>query len=214
MQIPVQYYFIALSMLAGFTAMAGGKLSHYLRIFPFFLLLTLITEIVGWQLSEQTQDNAALYNFFSLAAFTFYSYVLRDVVYSEKAKKVILLVMIFYLIISLINILFIQKIMVFHTMTYSIGCFIIVVISIYYFYELFQVPRSIDLKREPAFWVVAGLLFFYICTLPILGALNYIISFPPVITASLEPIIILNILLYSLFTIAFLCRINFRRFMS
>jgi hypothetical protein len=214
MDIPYQYYFIALSMIAGFIALIQKRISSYLWLFPFFLALALVVEILGWQLSEKAQNNADLYNFFSVSAFAYYMRLIMDVVHSRKAKKVILGVMTLYVIISLINIFFIQKINNFHTMTYSIGCFLIVVISIYYFYELLQVPRSIDLKKEPSFWIVAGLLFFYICTLPILGVLNFLFSFPGVIGRSLEDIIsILNVLLYSLFTIGFLCRISFRRSM-
>ena len=213
MNIPYQYYFIALSIIAGFVTMIQRRLPEGLRLFPFFLVLTLVVEILGWQLSEKRENNADLYNFFSLAAFTYYMYLLMEVVHSKRAKKTIVVLMSVYAIISLINILFVQKIDSFHTMTYSIGCFLIVVISMYYFYELLQVPRAIDLKKEPAFWIAAGLLFFYICTLPVLGVLNYLFSFPGVIGRSLEDIIaILNVLLYSLFTIGFLCRISFKRY--
>ncbi|HEY0678013.1 MAG TPA: hypothetical protein VGD17_06995 [Chitinophagaceae bacterium] len=214
MQVPLQYYFIALSALAGFLALMQKGINRSLWIFPFFLVFTLIIELIGLHMSNANIHNADLYNFFSLAAFTFYMYLLMQVVYSARARRIILYTMTAYVVISLVNILFIQKINTFHTLTYSIGCFLIVVISMYYFYELLQVPRSINLKREPAFWIVAGLLFFYICTLPILGVANYLFSFPSVIARSLEQIItILNILLYSLFTIAFLCRISFRRSM-
>lgn len=215
MSVPYQYYFIALSMIAGFVTLVQKKLTEGLTLFPFFLLLTLVVEIVGWQLSEKALNNADLYNFFSVAAFTYYMYLLMEVVYSRKAKKAILTVMAIYAVISLCNILFIQKINSFHTMTYSLGCLLIVVISMYYFYEILQAPRSIDLKKEPAFWIAAGLLFFYICTLPVLGVLNYLFSIPGAIARSLEQIIaILNVLLYSLFTIAFICRISFRKSMS
>ena len=159
-------------------------------------------------------NNLDLYNFVSLAAFTYYMYILMEVIYSKRVKKVILIIMSVYVIISLINILFVQKISSFHTMTYSIGCFLIVIISMYYFYELLRLPRAIDLKKEPAFWIAAGLLFFYICTLPVLGVINYLFSIPGVLGRRLEDIIaILNVLLYSLFTIGFLCRISFKRSM-
>lgn len=202
-------------MIAGFISMMQKRLPEGLRIFPFFLVLTLVVEILGWQLSEKVENNADLYNFFSVAAFTYYMYLLGEVVYSRRAKKVILYIMSGYAVVSLANILFVQKIDSFHTMTYSLGCLLIVVVSMYYFYEMLQSPRAIDLKKEPAFWIAAGLLFFYICTLPVLGVLNYLFSIPGVIGRSLEQIIaILNVLLYSLFTIGFLCRISFKRFTS
>lgn len=214
MNFPYQYYFIALSMIAGFVAMIKGKLPENLFLFPFFLLFTLVVEFLGWWLSEIPKNNADLYNFSSLAASTYYMYLMLHMIYSRKARKVILVMMSVNVVISLINILFVQKLETFHTMTYSIGCLLIVVISMYYFYELFQRPRSIDLKKEPAFWIATGLLFFYICTLPILGALNYLFTFPDVIAGSVEQVIsILNVLLYSLFTIGLLCRVSFKRSM-
>ena len=214
MDVPYQYYFIALSVIAGFVTMVQKRLPEGLRLFPFFLAFTLVVEVLGWQLSRKVDNNLDLYNFFSLAAFTYYMYILMEVIYSKRVKKVILIIMSVYVIISLINILFVQKISSFHTMTYSIGCFLIVIISMYYFYELLRLPRAIDLKKEPAFWIAAGLLFFYICTLPVLGVINYLFSIPGVLGRRLEDIIaILNVLLYSLFTIGFLCRISFKRSM-
>lgn len=204
MNFPFEYYFIALSMIVGFATLMKNRKASYLRVFPFFLLLALTTELWAFHLGQKNIPNIAFYNIFSVVAFVFYIYVLYYVIISATAKRIILVVMIGYAVLSLSNILFIQKIDTFHTITYSLGCFILIVISIYYFYELFQVPRSIDLKREPAFWIVSGLLFFYSCTLPILGIMNYM---PNAIAFNLEPIImVLNILLYSLFTIAFLCR--------
>jgi len=212
--MPFEYYFIALSMLAGFVTLPRRKGPLYLRIFPFFLLVTLVTEIWAWELALKGITNTAHYNFISVTGCVFYLYILRHEIFLKRAKKIILIIMISYVILSLYNIFFGQKIDSFHTMTYSLGCFLIVAVSIYYFYELFQVPRSIDLKREPAFWIVSGLLFFYVCTLPLLGVVNYLYTFPDIINAALEQLItVLNVLLYSLFTIAFLCRINFKRFM-
>lgn len=214
MDFPIQYYFIALGMIAGFVAMIQKRLPENLWLFPFFLLFTLVVEIVAWRLSERGQPNADMYNFSSVAATTYYMYLMLHVIYSKKARRIIWVMMILYDIISLSNIFFVQKMATFHTMTYSLGCLKIVVISMYYFFELFQLPRAIDLKKEPVFWIVAGLLFYYICTLPILGALYFLFTFPDVISSSIEQIItILNVLLYSLFTIGLLCRVSFRRSM-
>ncbi len=59
---------------------------------------------------------------------------------------------------ALLNIYFVQ-VNVFPPTTYSLGCLLIVGICIYYFYELFHLPSSVNLLREPAFWICTGLLF-------------------------------------------------------
>jgi hypothetical protein len=214
MDIPFEYYFIALGMLAGFGMMARGQMVPYLRLFPYFLLITLVGEITAWQFYLEGISNTALYNFLSTAAFIFYMNLIRQVVFSRKAKKVIKWVMLLYLAGALINILFIQTLHSFHTITYSLGCFLIVIISMYYFYQLFQLPHSTNLAREPAFWIASGLLFYYLCALPIMGAVNYLYTLPGVSARSLEQITtILNVLLYSLFTISFLCPVSSKRSM-
>ena len=84
-------------------------------------------------------------------------------------KKVIRIIMILYALIAIINIIFIQKMKAFHTVTYAFGCLLIVAVCIYYFFELFKIPKSVKLKNNPAFWICSGLLFFYCCGFPLFG---------------------------------------------
>jgi len=210
MQVPpFPYFFIALSMLVGFITVSFKRNNpRYLQIFPFFLMVTLAGELLGWQMGLRNHNNSAVYNYLTLVAFAYYMYLLRYVVVNLLARRIILGVIISYVIGTVTYILLILESGAFHTLTYIIGCSLIVVLSIYYFYELFQAPRAVNLMREPAFWIVIGLLFFYSSTLPVLGIVNY---YPEVYMISEPVLMILNILLYSLFTIAFLCRIRYKR---
>ena len=215
MDVPIEYYFIALSALIGFVTVKRGAVPIYLRRFPYLLLVVLVNEIVSWQLGERGINNSIPYNFFSVGAFAFYMYMLGQMVFSRLVRKWILIIAAVYVIGALYNIFFGQGMGTSHTITYSIGCFMIVAVSIYYFLELFQRPRYVDLKKEPTFWIASGLLFFFACTPAIFGLVNYLSSLPDINAQSLVPLItILNVSLYSLFTIAFLCRINFKRSMS
>jgi hypothetical protein len=73
---------------------------------------------------------------------------------------------------------------------------------------LFQ-TQTVNLLRQPAFWICTGLLFFYTCSFPIYGLFNYLNRAPLIIKKNIGVIILLlNVLLYSSFTIAFLCRIR------
>lgn len=212
MEIPFYCWFILLSAAAGFFALAKKVLPHYLVVFPVFLLFTAIVEVLGFNLAAQNLSNVDLYNFTSVAAYTYYLYLIMNFVNSARAKKAIWWTMTGYAAVSLVNIIFIQRLNVFHTITFSIGCLLLVVVAIYYFYELLLLPRAIDLRREPSFYIVTALLFFYLCSLPLIGAVNYIFSLPEIINRTYDQLInILNVLLYSLFTIGFLCRINIRR---
>ena len=213
MNFPIQYYFVALSVVAAIISLIKKEMYGYLKLFPFFLCITLIVEIGAWWLTENNINTIVFFNFFSLFEFVFYMYVLKNIILSPRIKTVISITIIIYSALALINIFFIQKMYTFHTLTYSIGCLLIVLISIYYFFELFKSPSAVNLKKEPAFWIVTGLLFFYTCTLPFFGLANYIYRVLPVLARNFEAILsMLNVLLYSLFTVAFLCRIKMRKY--
>jgi hypothetical protein len=215
MDIPVYIYFIALSFLASVvTNLRQQPDQLYLKLFPFYLAITFIIESVGVYRWSNHLNTANLYSFFGVFEFMYYFFVLHQVLNGKKAKSVVTAVMITYPLLFLTNILFIQ-IAGFHSITYSLGCLVVVALCIYYFYELFQSQHSITLIREPAFWICTGLLFFYCCTFPYFALTNFMINFPSIIMNNFQTLMtLMNSLLYSLFTIAFLCRIRIRRSMS
>jgi hypothetical protein len=136
-------------------------------------------------------------------------YVVREIIRNARVKNIIFHTAWLYLLLGITNVLFIQKITSFNSITYALGCLIISVICFYYFFELFQQTYAVNLTRQPAFWICAGLLFFYTCSFPIYGLLNFLS--PDFITKNIQVfLLLLNVFLYSSFTIAFLCRIGVR----
>lgn len=197
--------------LASLTLFFQASLPGYLKTFPFFLLITIIIEIAGLILVKRKVDSTMMYIVFTTFEFIFYLYIVRSIINNVKIKKIILWVIPVYPALVIINRTFFQT-NTFHTNTYSLGCLLIVASCIYYFYELFQTTHSVNLVREPAFWICSGLLFFYTCTFPLVGLWNHLRGLPRIILLNLNAVLqFLNILLYSLFSIAFLCRIKFRR---
>jgi hypothetical protein len=171
-------------------------------------LVTVIIEIIGWRLVVNGINATLLYNLFTTLEFEFYLFLLYNIIQNPRFRKVILYCICFYPVLVIANISLIQ-VNTFHSITYAFGCLLIVTVCIYYFLELFQYSKSIDLKREPAFWMCSGLLFFYCCSFPLFGLLNFIHDVSGVIMRNLASIVmILNILLYSAFIVAFLCNLK------
>jgi len=215
MGFPIHIIFILISAIVGFFVLIKGNLPVYMKFLPAFLFLTFILEVIGWQLGQQGINNSIYYNFYSILTFIYYMYIIHQILRSGWVKRIIVICMIVYPVIALVNIFFIQGPHVFHTMTYSVGSLLTIIFCVYFFYELFRIPHSISLKKHPGFWIVTGLLFFNACTLPFIGLANYIYQFSPILINYLQSILsFLNVLLYLLFTIAFLCRISFQRSMS
>jgi hypothetical protein len=206
---------IAITLLASLAVFMQGHTDFYLKLFPFFLLVTGIVISFTYYLYTHRKTTTLLLNFFTSFEFCFYFFILHRIMNKPWAKQTIFYILCIYPLIAVINIFFIQGMGSFHSMTYALGCLLIVTICIYYFFELFQISHSINLARQPAFWICSGLLFFYACSFPIFGLANFLRSLPYVIIKNLETIIdLLNIFLYSSFTIAFLCRLRIRKSMS
>jgi len=215
MKLPIYIYAIFFSTLSGFFALYKRKLNtFYLKVFPFFLILTILVEFTGsFIIRVQKQENTTfLYNFFTTFEFGFYIWVIREIIRNNKSKKILFFLMLFYPLVAIINIIFFQGKEGFHTFTYSLGCLLIVGCCIYYFYELFLMPHSVNLLRQPPFWICTALLFFYAFTYPIYGLSNLMMSLPRPILKNIEGIVTyLNVFLYSFFSIAFLCRIRIQK---
>jgi hypothetical protein len=197
-------------LLASINLFFQASIPRYLKLFPFFMFITLIVEITAWFFIRYKMNVTLLYIVFTSFEFVFYLFIIGFSIYNLKARKIILWLMAVYPILVLLNRIFIQP-RSFHTITYSIGCLFVVAACIYYFFELFQSTHSVNLVMEPPFWICAGLLFFYCCTFPLIGLWNFLPGLPDIILKNLNYILtILNILLYTLFSISFLC-VRFRR---
>lgn len=91
-------------------------------------------------------------------------------------------------------------------------CIMTVFLSLCFYYQLLTAKKLAVLKTCPEFWIATGLVICYSCNLPFIGMFQFLTQNFRVLTTKLVGMIqILNILMYSMFTYAFLCRINTRK---
>ncbi len=212
MKVSVDLIFLVVCFLASLTAFFQKPSPAYLKLFPFYFFVTLLVQQIGTYLSQHSIHNAVLYNVYSIFEFAFNFFVLRLIIQNKGVKGTLLFVLILYPLTACLNLFYFPQGGTFHTVSYAICCSLIVVSCIVYFVELFQLPKAINLKREPAFWICTAILFSYVCTFPFWGLVGFLSTAPPFIIKNLNIILmIINILSYSLFTIAFLCRIRIRK---
>jgi hypothetical protein len=206
---------LVLCFIASLTNYLNKNAPLYLKLFPVFLLQVLICEYIGVQMASHQQNNLFFYSITSVVEFMFYFFFFYSVYRSSKAKRTVLILMAVYLVGALVNIFYIQGRKVFHTYSFMVGCLLVIAGSIYYFLQLFRNPQQGSIMREPAFWITSALLFYFGCVLPIYGIVNYISTLSNTLNVVLVFILkFMNILLYSLFTLAFLCKVNFRKYIS
>jgi hypothetical protein len=211
MTVPVYLYFELICLLASLTLYLRKEIPLYLKVFPVLLAITLTVEIIGWLKSENGGDATMLFYLFSVFEFVFYFFILYHIIRTRKARRVVIYLMAIYPVLALFNIYFVQ-VNAIPSISYSLGCLLIVGICIYYFYELFHLPASVNLIREPAFWVCTGLLFYYICSFPLFGLSSLLLTASSIILQNISTILMMmNALLYTLFTVGFLCGLRIRK---
>lgn len=200
-------FFIALSLIASFKIYGQEKSEFYLKLFPPYLGLSLLIEIVAIYLVQIGAKNYILYSVFGIIEFAFFLFVLSEIIKKKSVRKIIRITLVLNVLVSTSNILFFQT-GTYTSISYSFGSLLVVVFSIYYFFELFRYPKFIRLVKEPSFWICSGILFYYCCSFPLLG-LTTLLSYnttPLLIRNAYIILSVLNCLLYTLFIIAFLCR--------
>src|SRR5688572_9906489 len=165
--------FEALSLFVSLLLYLRKDVQLYLRFFPIFLFITVVVEIIGFMLRGEGLASRPMFNYFSAFEFVFYFFVLRLIIKNNRVRRIILYFTILYPIIAIVYILS-RNLYDFHSLTYNIGAISVVGFCVYYFYELFKTPVINSLLKEPSFWICAGLLVYYSCTVPLAGVINYL----------------------------------------
>jgi hypothetical protein len=206
--MPVYFYFIVISFLVSFPLFRQTQTPFYLKLFSPFLGLTLLVDGYGLYLRSKGINNYTMYSLFTALEFVFYLFVLSCIIRNLRVRLLVRYILVFNIFFSLISMFYIQKDR-FNSISYSLSCLLIVFFCIYYFFEIFRYPQFVNLKNEPSFWICSGLLFYYCCSFPLLGLTTLLETIPRVLVDNIFILLnAMNILLYTLFVIAFLCRIK------
>jgi hypothetical protein len=198
-------------ILVSLTVFFQNPAPFYLKLFPFYFVLSFIVGLVEAFLQRHGKYNTGIYNIAGLIEFCYYFFVLRELTVNVKIKKIILFVIILFPIFSLINLYF-QKKVGFNPVNFTIGSLITVSFCIYYFVELFQRADSPSLTRLPAFWITTAILFSVVLTFPFFSFVSFMTKMPELIYKNIVAIFyVINILTSTLYSIGFLCRIKIRK---
>jgi len=173
------------------------------------LILTGIVEYWGAWLSSHKTHNEWLYNTFFVIEFTLFVLSIYKEISNQFYKKTIVFFYSSYLLLVIVNIIFIQPIDQFHIYTFTFGSLVMVITSGIFLYGLINYSEN-DFFRDPFFWICTGLLFFYVGNFLLMTSLNYVNAHFKGLAKKLFLITeLLSILEYSLFIIAFLCKRTF-----
>lgn len=193
----------------------------FIYFIPFLIITVLVELTAKFLLTAENETIASIdrsvrymmFNVFTTGEFVFYYWIFLFYISSKALRKTIIFLIPVYILLVILNIAFIQGIYKFHTYTFLVGAFLMVVYSCFFLYESI-LPDSLDTKLSlhPFFWVCIGLLIFYLGSVIINALFEYLTSTAlkkqgTVIYSFINNS--LNVVLYGSFSIAFiLCRKN------
>ncbi|CAN5565111.1 hypothetical protein BH09BAC4_BH09BAC4_29740 [soil metagenome] len=173
------------------------------------ICITWIVEAIGyWGLVTGRNSNVVFHIFqpteYALLASFFAGYFAKT-----RTTQLAHVSIISFAIFCFIDALFIEKINAINSLSFSVEAILLILWCAYYFYALYKQDEVLHIRQIPEFWICTGILFFQTGAFFLMGLLNYLTRTSPDVATKLYNINhLLNILLYSLYTIGFVCKVG------
>ncbi|RZF62484.1 hypothetical protein [Sphingobacterium corticibacterium] len=207
------YIYLGVLTMAVLTAIVSLKkgISFPVRIIS---LLVLYTGVVEWSVFYKAEfcsdkTNVQMYNFFHLVQYLAFAYYFQQIIQLRFVQKIIQGFLYLYPIFWYVLVFFVFKLNEWNSYVFVSGGMFILFFSVVYCYELLSAEEPIMLRNCSEFWIAIGLIFFYVCGVPYMGMYRFLTANYADLAKILKiPLQISNIVMYSLFTYAFICQLT------
>jgi hypothetical protein len=199
---------IASSVSGLFPVLAALYNYKYLdRILKIAALFFLISSLFDWVLEFTkvvSHNNLPAIHLFIAISIVFFAAIYYYAFFNPFLKKLTIILAIIALLLVIFNIIFIEGIWEYPSMSNTVLGVLVIFFSLAYFYQLLNRQEFIHIEKQGLFWINAGVLFYYSINLFLFMLLRKIIA------AHLEDYfmihIITNIIANILFTVGLLCK--------
>ena len=127
-----------------------------------YILYTLLSIIVISPLIGKLTGKQFLgFRIFTIGEGILLMYYLKSILRSLKARKIISLLILFFVLFALYDLVTNSDADTFDSLPTVFECLIIIGFSTYYLYEQLSSPESLFLYSTPTFWIIVGLMLFF-----------------------------------------------------
>jgi len=120
--------------------------------------------------------NMATEYFFSIIEFVAFGILFKNILTSQKAIRLVRGLLIIFPVVCLFWLPASGKFSSSSFQVSIVSSFIMLGVSLRYFYELFLYPPTKKLTYEPSFWIATGILLYLVCLIPNLLAFQFVKS--------------------------------------
>lgn len=185
----------------------GRRHDFSIRILSALLGIIMVVELSGIYTNKHNISNQWMFRIYSTVEYLFLGYLYISHLTNPTAKNVILASMLIFCGLSVMDALITGNINQSPTTIYTIEWTLILLLVLIYFFELYRSEQLISLTTQPLFWISVGNFIFYAGTFFIMGLIHTIKQKDKALAQQiflLNPI--LNIIMYSFWSIGFLCK--------
>ncbi|PRD48575.1 hypothetical protein [Sphingobacterium haloxyli] len=207
------YIYLGVLTLAVLTAIVSLKRGLHSSI-AVIALVVLYTGLVEWSVFYKMEfmpdkTNVQMYNFFHLVQYLAFAYYFQQIIQSCKVRKVIQVFLYLYPVFWYLLVFFVFEFNEWNSYVFVVGGVCTILWAVIYCYELLAADEPVILRYNSEFWIAIGLVFFYVCSVPYMGMFNFLANLHVDLAYILKiPLQISNIVMYSLFTYAFICQLT------
>lgn len=141
-------------------------------LFWYFLASIIIFGYSNY-LADRNINNLYLYHMFSIIELTLLLQYFKKIIELRVIKKVIKWITFIFLILSLLNILFLEKINSLNSNTQSLEFLLLIVFCFIYYNDLAKSNQIVFFYKQPVFWIVTGFFIYFSCTLIVFSLYKY-----------------------------------------
>ncbi len=211
MSIPKSAYYALMLLSLFLLIVRWKKLDSQVHIFSGLLLLAFITEKVHDTFYPQPVSKYVyhIYQTLEMLLLSYYYYFLFQI---KRNRHFVLTGVLIYLTYYSYYFIYSYQNLVTHKKNdMEVESFFIITFSVLYLIELYQKDQPVILKKHPHFWIVIANLMFYSITLFFYAFQHYLLT-NHFAAENYRQLYIIpkisNLVLYLLYSIAFVCNIN------
>lgn len=205
-------FFEIAAFLASIAAWKVVRTSRYMRLFPLLLLVIIVAEGYETFFRPASQvSNAFLYNVQVPLQTLLYLSILYYATENKRYRIYLLISAVAYVAFCIVTSLFLTQAGRFNVLAYCIGSILVIIGIIIKFYDMLRSPAEFNFLKKPFFYMLFAFLLFNVGTLPYFTMINWMAYLKPEKSSMqiLSNVMsILNYILYTTYTIAFLWMIR------
>jgi len=181
------------------------RLDTLLRIIACFFLLSALSDgLQALFIFIGIRNNYPVIHVYLILSLIFFGLIYYKAFFDPLIKKIVVILTSVGLAVMIYNLIFIEKILMFPSITDTVLSVIVIFYSLMFFFQLLNRQEFIHIEKQPLFWINASILFYYSVTIFLFMLYRKLSPEQEIIYFAINGIT--NVITNILFTIGILCK--------